>query len=964
MASFSGGKSQVNVDFLQYSGSFPFINCLLTAQSWFYVTGGGVVDPSTLDSNGYPTSIVNGGVATVFFIPTQAEYAGNYTLTFDAANAGAQVVIPGVGTYTAAGAGPQSFTATAANLAALNQTSYSYNGTNTVCRVQLNVTATGVSNVHFFNVNDASARAAAIANGLTWGGFGQLFLSSLAASKPGVIRFLNWQGTNVYNSTFWALRRPTSYYSFFDGHMAPSQACGSTAGAGDTFTITGNGTGVPASGAPTDKLTVIANLNHAGSTTANALNLNGTGAVTFVTGQGAATVVSSGWSTLIYDAALNAWMVFAGTSGIDDGCPPEVMAELAYEIGAHPYFVTPPYAFAPLTDYMSSLASYIKTTYQDSGKASWMVPRFEGPNESWNTVTNIANYSAAVATKWWNSADGGAGGGDNYWYGYGLSLMGQGLLSVWGSPGKYQVLCGVQSSSYKSGTQFSNPRLNCVRATGFLAATFAGGGSANITITGNALAANAPVQFNGASIPSGLTANATYYVKTTGTTITISASPGGTALTFSTAGSGMVQINATTSPAYNWATHVACTCYINPFVQNAATELQNAYDYYITYAGNSVQQAAVVASYVATNDVRYAVINGTISGATLTVNSTSSGGIIANTGVLLGAGVAYNTTVAGGSGSTFTVSPSQTVGPVTMTQDGLLKSYQAWQAWGASFANPVSKVTNYEGGWSPDYVADVGTAPHVTVSVTGATNANPCVLTITTSSTSYFGNPGLANMPSYSANMWINVPFTGAWAGLASWYKITSGNDTSITIQLDATAMVSNFAATVAGEYAFSVSSSTITVSGTSLTVSGFSGDPIVIGSTVFYAASNFTGVNGYGKVTAFGSGTGGNGTYTLDRSPGDASSVAGTIKLDTWWAVNTLRYASKFSPALVPMLIQNYTDVTTNTMSGEFPSCFSFGNVGVWGIADPDIYSLSSSPQYTGIQLFNNNKRRLRILT
>jgi hypothetical protein len=82
-ARFNGGRSQVNLNFLQSGGDFPFLNCLKSAQTWSLIDNSGTPDPSTLDSDGYPTRITNGGVYTVFFVPSQAARPGNYVITWD-----------------------------------------------------------------------------------------------------------------------------------------------------------------------------------------------------------------------------------------------------------------------------------------------------------------------------------------------------------------------------------------------------------------------------------------------------------------------------------------------------------------------------------------------------------------------------------------------------------------------------------------------------------------------------------------------------------------------------------------------------------------------------------------------------------------------------------------------------------------------------------------------------------------
>ena len=113
------------------------------------------------------------------------------------------------------------------------------------------------------------------------------------------------------------------------------------------------------------------------------------------------------------------------------------MVRLCAEIGAHPYFVTPTLAIDPATDYMSSLAQYCR----DFGPA-WMVPRFEGPNETWNFAFQSTYYARFKALAY--------GWGDYHqddWYGKAMSVLGQIVSQVYsGDRSKYQVLCGYRLS--------------------------------------------------------------------------------------------------------------------------------------------------------------------------------------------------------------------------------------------------------------------------------------------------------------------------------------------------------------------------------------------------------------------------------------------------------------------------------------------------------------------------------------
>jgi hypothetical protein len=71
-----------------------------------------------------------------------------------------------------------------------------------------------------------------------------------------------------------------------------------------------------------------------------------------------------------------------------------------------------------------------------------------------------------------------------------------------------------------------------------------------------------------------------------------------------------------------------------------------------------------------------ASFTGTISGTTLTVSGVTGTIIAGGADVAFGAGVAPNTTIQSGSGTTWAVTPSQTVGPVAMTEGTLFSVYR------------------------------------------------------------------------------------------------------------------------------------------------------------------------------------------------------------------------------------------------------------------------------------------------
>ena len=163
--------------------------------------------------------------------------------------------------------------------------------------------------------------------------------------------------------------------------------------------------------------------------------------------------------TLVYDATFNAWIRYGmlggstpGSIGIDNGVPPELMLQLCAEVGAHPYFIAPPLAIDPMTDYIPSLAAYCR----DNAPA-WMIPRYEGPNELWNTgagffqtgyaQTKSNAYAASDPTHW-------SPGAYHEWYGKIISTIGQAVATVYSvsmanvkTQTKYQVITGVQTGT-------------------------------------------------------------------------------------------------------------------------------------------------------------------------------------------------------------------------------------------------------------------------------------------------------------------------------------------------------------------------------------------------------------------------------------------------------------------------------------------------------------------------------------
>jgi hypothetical protein len=116
------------------------------------------------------------------------------------------------------------------------------------------------------------------------------------------------------------------------------------------------------------------------------------------------------------------------------------------EMGMHPHFSIPACALDPATNYVQSLASYVK-----SNAPSWMVPYFEPGNEVWNTATTITTLVSYHAFQYrGNNFD-----WDN-WYGKVLSTTGQDLAAIFGTTIAYiQISATRGGSAIVAGTNIS-----------------------------------------------------------------------------------------------------------------------------------------------------------------------------------------------------------------------------------------------------------------------------------------------------------------------------------------------------------------------------------------------------------------------------------------------------------------------------------------------------------------------------
>ena len=151
------------------------------------------------------------------------------------------------------------------------------------------------------------------------------------------------------------------------------------------------------------------------------------------------------YATIIFDSVLQSWFLSGATpysSGLKNGVPVEVILQLCRELGMHPFFSIPYLSLDRMTDYVPSLAAYLK-----AHAPSWMVPRFEAGNEVWNGLTPCATHAFNKAWAYWGSSLDWPN-----WTGMTTSTMGQAVAAVYGHANlgiTYEILAGVQTDGMR-----------------------------------------------------------------------------------------------------------------------------------------------------------------------------------------------------------------------------------------------------------------------------------------------------------------------------------------------------------------------------------------------------------------------------------------------------------------------------------------------------------------------------------
>lgn len=434
-------------------------------------------------------------------------------------------------------------------------------------------------------------------------------------------------------------------------------------------------------------------------------------------------------ATFVYDSNLDQWWMTGGnrdwtSQGLLNSVPYEIQLELCRQVGAHPWWVGLPWASDPMTDFWPSLMQMVKTSgYMAQG----MVPRYEPPNETWNTANAFiqTSYANAKATAY------GWGNDFHNWYGKSLSTLGQAAAVVHNVSNLgtgYHVLGGVQTPADIVGDLGNAfPR--------FASTLYVAGGTAQPALTGSWGTINfaaVPAAVNGTT--GGSTnyvshlSNSQYYTSNTymlgsgsgtQTIDTLATAWSGSRFTATFSGTTMAVSSVDAGAALAIGRTILCRGVPagTTITGGSAPNWTISSSVTIAYSQGCVAGADTTAPTKHVNSVVDTVINGTISGCpgscTLTVNSITSGNTIGPSLQIYGGTIAFATGIrlTGGTYPTYTLSGNPgNQGPtsfsigVTFSLTGAGRLHQLWATWVSTNFPGITKVSGYEGNYSNDYI--------------------------------------------------------------------------------------------------------------------------------------------------------------------------------------------------------------------------------------------------------------------
>jgi hypothetical protein len=608
------------------------------------------------------------------------------------------------------------------------------------------------------------------------------------------------------------------------------------------------------------------------------------------------------------------------------------MFSLAAQAGCHPWFISSMFSLDPMTDFWPSFAAYVK-----ANSPGWMVPRYEGVNEQWNFATGFwgTRYGWNKAWVHWGTSQFGV----HQWQGKILSTLGQAINSAYGglpNGTKYWLVNGVQNAPY--------------------------GTTASVITSFNE-------RLTSASYVGQATAAQVGYVK---------------------------------AAASLYTTHVCPAQYFSPTAYNTLSELQTAIRYSAVHLTSTASQAADLNTYADTligSSTSGASILTLASPGTLTWAghglSTGNTIILYTTGTLptgLSERVIYWVTVvdantlnlsasSGGTKINFTGSQSgiHTVVVTDVTKSDMTlqaANMQAFATWAAGFTNNASLpigVTAYEGGWGPALNASGASDASASVTTISAPGPNPQV-TVGANTTLSSGS----SVSGVGAIVGGAVSFTGV------------GGMTQLNTVTFAPSFVGGGSANIGGANSMLLNQavSFLQTSGTAYTVPSeivagapyyvvSAGNPFQISKTRGGTPLTFAGAMSFGLsalpgwfVTAV---SGNQITLDVDATGFGAYTSGGTLSYNrSNQQVNNLRIDGRKATDLLWFVWGNKTPIPSLYLSFQksglvFPSKFSMTSDGrdCWGGIQPSIYaSTPTTGEWPAMVLFNNNKRRLRILT
>jgi hypothetical protein len=287
------------------SGGYELLDLMkmLDFSAGWTTASSGDMSPANMDANGYPTSLPLGAVRSQTSTPGAGrigQSAQHYVLRFD-----------GTGTATCDG------TVVSGSLTGAGLNNRVVMDTTGHTNVFIGISATPVTNMHFYHIDDEPAfLAGKIA--------GTQFKQRIKQAQSPVFRNLNWfgpefGGTNLCNVTNWAARKPTTYVSYNGDEFRSSLFAGTTTNSGNDYSITFG------SGAPVDKQIIHLYFN---ASQADTSTWNGSSStLTFASG----TPGTVNWgATLPASVVANVPILFGGFAGFN--APPDIVQYSTYYV--------------------------------------------------------------------------------------------------------------------------------------------------------------------------------------------------------------------------------------------------------------------------------------------------------------------------------------------------------------------------------------------------------------------------------------------------------------------------------------------------------------------------------------------------------------------------------------------------------------------------------------------------------